>query len=107
MIESVPPTNDSARGRRENEGNVQTPEEKKLARMFALLDEYNKPDTSDERVEKIVKIFHNAGYIIRPLNTIIIKDEANFEHLNPDSKEWGLVDRVTRRPITRKRVEHA
>lgn len=73
-----------------------------IQKAFKLLDEYNNPKMSDGRLDRIVVQLYKAGYVIRPLKTIIIKNEVESEVLNADKgKEWGLVDRSTGRPVTR------
>ncbi len=71
-------------------------------KAFELLEEYNNPKTGDDRIDRIVTQLYKAGYVIRPLKTIIIKDEVHAEILNADKgKEWGLVDRSTGLPVAR------
>ena len=72
-----------------------------LQKAFRLFDEYNTPQTSDARQDRIVKQLYNLGYLIRPIQTLIIKSPVEYEHLNPGSNKWGLVDRETRRPVIR------
>lgn len=72
-----------------------------LDKAFKLVDEYNNPSTSEARIDTIVAALYKAGYSIRPLDTLIIHDETHVEHLNAGSRQWGLVDRRTRRPVER------
>jgi len=53
-----------------------------------------------DKLEAIVTKLWNLGYIVRPLATVIIHDEAHATVLNENSKKWGLVDRMTRLPVT-------
>jgi len=79
----------------------QKTEQKAIEKAFKLLEEYKRPETSEERIDKIVAQLFRMGYIIRPLQTFIMQDEAHCEVLNQGSNEWGLVNRFTRRPLTR------
>jgi hypothetical protein len=76
---------------------AQTPKEK----AFKLLDKYNDPKTTDDQIDRIVTQLYNLGYVIRPLQRIIIKDEVEAKVLNSGSKEWGLVERSTGIPVSR------
>jgi hypothetical protein len=61
-------------------------EQRMQDKAFKLLDEYNKPETSEDRIERIVAQLYKMGYIVRP---------------NPGSAAWGLVDRRTRMLVKR------
>ena len=77
-------------------------QEEMLQKAFQLLDEYNNPQTSETKIDRIVTQLYNAGFKIRPLKTFIIKNEVDCEVLNADKgNEWGLVDRRTGRPLKR------
>lgn len=71
---------------------------------FRLLDRYNtlmKSAQAESQLDKIITQLYDAGYIIRPAQVIIIKDEVNAEHINPNSNEWTLHSRATRMPVER------
>lgn len=67
---------------------------------FKLFDRYNKAQSEAAQL-RIVKQLYNAGYIIRPAQVLIIKDEVNAEHINPGSNEWTLHSWATGKPVER------
>lgn len=72
-----------------------------IREAYALFDKYQ--STKSERVQDgIVAKLYKMGFIIRPMHMVIASDNpGNSETLNAGSTQWGLHNRVTRRPVAR------
>ena len=72
-----------------------------IREAYALFDRYNK-SKSENVQERIVTQLYNMGFVIRPMHMLIASDNpGKSEELNAGNIQWGLHNRVTRRPVAR------
>lgn len=72
-----------------------------IREAYALFDKYQR--SKSERVQEgIVAKLYKMGFVIRPMRMIIASDNpVQSEDINAGSTQWGLHNRVTRRPVAR------